>query len=29
MEEQFASGRFLAAIASCPGQCGCADEYVV
>jgi len=29
LEEQFASGRLLAAIASRPGQCGRADGYVV
>jgi len=29
LEEQFASGRLLAAIASRPGQCRRADGYVV
>lgn len=29
LEEQFASGRLLAAIASRPGQCGRADGYIL
>jgi len=29
MEEQFASGRVMAAISSRPGQCGRADGYIL
>nr|XP_034925019.1 40S ribosomal protein S8-like [Populus alba] len=29
IEEQFGSGRLLASISSCPGQCGRADGYIL